>query len=248
MQIVLRGAYPEILRQSPAGEKGITGMVIFGSDQGLCGSFNDQIASYAGEKIYQQPGAKSERIVIICVGSRLCATLEESGHPVERAFPVPNSPSGVVGAVQDILLALDEFRDQLQMNKVMLFYNALLTTVSYEPHMVKLLPPDREMLLSLSQKKWPTRILPSFTMDRQELFSAFIREYVFVVLFRAFAESMASENAARLASMQAAERNIEERLDELNALFRRKRQDLITSELLDIISGFEALQPSKAGW
>ncbi|PVE33232.1 F0F1 ATP synthase subunit gamma, partial [Enterococcus faecalis] len=66
-------------------------------------------------------------------------------------------------------------------------------------------------------------------------------EHLFVSLFRAFAESLASENAARLVSMQAAERNIEERLDELHKLYHHQRQNAITSELLDIISGFELL-------
>jgi F-type H+-transporting ATPase subunit gamma len=78
-------------------------------------------------------------------------------------------------------------------------------------------------------------------MDREALFSSLVREYLFVSLYRAFAESLASENASRLASMQAAEKNIEERLRELSAQYHQQRQMSITSELLDIVSGFEAL-------
>jgi F-type H+-transporting ATPase subunit gamma len=59
--------------------------------------------------------------------------------------------------------------------------------------------------------------------------------------YRAFAESLASENASRLAAMQAAERSIDERLEELRGEFRYQRQHAITEELLDIVSGFEAL-------
>jgi F-type H+-transporting ATPase subunit gamma len=79
-------------------------------------------------------------------------------------------------------------------------------------------------------------------MDRERLFSALIHQYLFVSLYRAFAESLASENAARLAAMQNAERNIEERLGELNRQYHQQRQTAITSELLDIVSGFEALR------
>lgn len=68
-----------------------------------------------------------------------------------------------------------------------------------------------------------------------------MREYLFVSLQRAFAELLASENASRLASMQAAEGNIDETLSDLNSQYRRERQSTITSELLDIVSGFEAL-------
>jgi F-type H+-transporting ATPase subunit gamma len=78
-------------------------------------------------------------------------------------------------------------------------------------------------------------------MPGKRLFVRFIRQYLFASLYRAFAESLASENASRLASMKGAERNIEERLSELSSLFRRQRQISITGELLDIVSGFKAL-------
>jgi F-type H+-transporting ATPase subunit gamma len=60
-------------------------------------------------------------------------------------------------------------------------------------------------------------------------------------MFRAFAESLASENASRLASMQAAEKNIEERLDQLDTQYNHERQRSITEELLDIVAGAEAV-------
>jgi F-type H+-transporting ATPase subunit gamma len=70
---------------------------------------------------------------------------------------------------------------------------------------------------------------------------ALIREYLFVSLFRACAESLASENASRLAAMQRAEKNIDELLEDLNGTFHRLRQSGIDEELFDVISGFEAL-------
>jgi F-type H+-transporting ATPase subunit gamma len=70
---------------------------------------------------------------------------------------------------------------------------------------------------------------------------ALIREYLFVSLFRACAESLASENASRLAAMQRADKNIDELLEDLNRTFHRLRQDSIDEELFDVISGFEAL-------
>jgi F-type H+-transporting ATPase subunit gamma len=85
-------------------------------------------------------------------------------------------------------------------------------------------------------------VLPTFTMDWDRLFSALISQYLFVSLYRAFAESLASENASRLASMQGAERNIADRLQELQGSFHQQRQSTITAELLDIVSGFEALR------
>ena len=74
-----------------------------------------------------------------------------------------------------------------------------------------------------------------------ETLRALIREYLFVSLFRACAESLASENASRLAAMQRADKNIDELLEDLNRTFHRLRQSGIDEELFDVISGFEAL-------
>ena len=79
-------------------------------------------------------------------------------------------------------------------------------------------------------------------MPAERLLSHLVRQYLFVSLFRACAESLASENASRIAAMQAAEKNIEERLDEFQDAFNKMRQSAITEELLDIVAGFEALR------
>jgi len=92
---------------------------------------------------------------------------------------------------------------------------------------------------------WPSRSLPLWTMPRERLFAALLRQYLIVSIFRAGAEALASENASRLASMQGAERNIEDSLGDLRLQFHQHRQMAITGELLDIISGFEALQGGR---
>lgn len=107
---------------------------------------------------------------------------------------------------------------------------------------VRLLPVDTEWINGLKAKRWTGPSMPTFTMDETRLFEALIREYLFAALFRAFAESLASENASRLASMQVAERNIEDRLRTLTSDSRQFRQTSITSELLDIIAAYKALR------
>ncbi|MEO8207352.1 MAG: F0F1 ATP synthase subunit gamma, partial [Chthoniobacterales bacterium] len=68
-----------------------------------------------------------------------------------------------------------------------------------------------------------------------------IREYLFISLFRACAESLASENASRLAAMQRADKNIDDLLGTLHGTYHRLRQSLIDEELFDVISGYESL-------
>jgi F-type H+-transporting ATPase subunit gamma len=76
---------------------------------------------------------------------------------------------------------------------------------------------------------------------RTESLRALIREYLFISLFRACAESLASENASRLAAMGRADRNFDELLESLHGTFHQLRQSSIDEELFDVISGFEAL-------
>ena len=103
-----------------------------------------------------------------------------------------------------------------------------------------------EWLRELQGRKWESRSLPIHTIEWEQLFASLIREFFHTALFQASAESLASENASRLSSMQAAERNIEDRLEELQMRFRQLRQQTITEELLDITSGFEALSTRRS--
>jgi F-type H+-transporting ATPase subunit gamma len=111
-----------------------------------------------------------------------------------------------------------------------------------EPTERVLLPAPQGYLEDLASRRWPGRSLPMFRMDRDALLSWLLQEHLFVALFRGMAESLASEHASRLAAMQAAERNIDERRGDLRSAYRRKRQETITRELMDVVAGFESAQ------
>ena len=123
-----------------------------------------------------------------------------------------------------------------------LFHNRPKSGAMYEPAMQRLLPLDDEWRRGLSKLAWPAANLPEVLAGGESTLRALIREYLFISLFRACAESLASENASRLAAMQRAEKNIDELLEDLNQTFHRQRQSTIDEELFDVISGFEALR------
>lgn len=234
-------ALPSASRR-PIAERG-TGVLIFGSDQSMCGQFNEQIADYMADKL-SRIGIPSHNLHVIAIGARVVPPLAAHGFEALELLSLPGSVAAITPMVQEILLRSDRWQNpntQPIVEQVFLFYNQLQTAVSYRPRMQRLLPINLKQFRHLEQQRWPSPVLPTFSMEWQPLFSALLREHLFVSLFRAFAESLASENAARLVSMQAAERNIEERLDELHKLYHHQRQNSITSELLDIISGFELL-------
>jgi F-type H+-transporting ATPase subunit gamma len=136
---------------------------------------------------------------------------------------------------------IDEWTRNQSIGKIVVIFSEHTSRASYEVKCQQLLPIDLEWLKSIQEQGWPTNQSPAFTMEPNQLFSSLIRQYFFVSLFRAAAESLASENASRLAAMQGAERNIGNRIDGLTQLFHQTRQMSITGELLDIASGFEAI-------
>jgi F-type H+-transporting ATPase subunit gamma len=240
-QIILQNKN-ELLAARPVKEKKRLGAVIFGSDQGLCGSFNEQIAGYAIDKMNEIEHEKSRALA---VGERVIARLEEAGQPIEAHFSFFENHLGITQVMLDVLVKIEEWRLERNINRVVLFYNKPVSDAAFSPHMVYLFPLDIKWLNSLAEKKWPSRNLPTFSMDVDHLFSSLVRQYLFFSLYRAFVESLASENASRLISMQMAEKNIEEHLNDLNVQFHRQRQTAITSELLDIVTGFEALTEDR---
>lgn len=128
-----------------------------------------------------------------------------------------------------------------EVTELHLFYNRPTSGAVYAPIHQRLLPLDETWRRELAGIPWPTKPLPEVIGGRATL-RALIREYLFVSLFRACAESLASENASRLAAMERADRNIDELLEDLNGTFHRLRQSGIDAELFDVISGFEALR------
>jgi F-type H+-transporting ATPase subunit gamma len=111
----------------------------------------------------------------------------------------------------------------------------------YEPVSQRLLPLDAQWQQGLAKLSWPTKTLPEVMCTGSATLRALIREYLFISLFRACAESLASENASRLSAMQRAENNIDDLLEALNGKFHLLRQSGIDEELFDVISGYEAL-------
>lgn len=239
LRIVLRQRPERPVRAKP-GLRRRLGAIVFGSDQGMCGVLNEQVASHATTAM-EASGIASHERTLVAIGRRVAGLLEDAGQRLEEHLPAPSSVAAITAMVQDLVVRIEAWHAMQGCDQIVLFYPRLLAGATYRPYTFHLLPVDLEWLQRLERQPWPSRALPIFTMNADRLFSALIHQYLFVSLYRALAESLASENASRLASMQAAERNIMERLEELNAQFHRQRQVSITEELLDIVAGYEAL-------
>jgi F-type H+-transporting ATPase subunit gamma len=214
------------------------GAVIFGSDQGLVGQFNESIAEYAISVLAGLPGQAQ----IWAVGDRVQGRLLNAGLLVAGTFPVPGSVKGITGLAGQILLQTQGAQRPGEQAELHLFHNRPTDGANYAPVRQRLLPLDNTWRRDRTGLEWPTHRLPQIMGPGASLLPALIGEYLFVSLFRAGAESLASEQASRLAAMQRAERSIEDMLGVLRSAFHRSRQSQIDEELFDVVSGFEALK------
>jgi F-type H+-transporting ATPase subunit gamma len=223
-------------------DTGAIGAVVFGSDQGLVGQFNDVVADHAVKTLAALP----VQPVVWAVGERVHARLADANLPPTAFFTVPSSVKAITPLVGQILVESEARSRQGTLTELHLFYNRPTSAAVYAPVHQRLLPLDEHWRRGLAGLPWPTGNLPEVMGGDDATLGALIREYLFVSLFRACAESLASENASRLAAMERADKNIDELLENFNGSFHRLRQSGIDEELFDVISGYEALATGTA--
>jgi F-type H+-transporting ATPase subunit gamma len=221
----------------------LTIIVAFGSDQGLVGQFNDQLAETVRHKLETISGNNA----VLSIGERIQLRLEEIGIRSEALFAVPNSVNAITPLIGDLLSAVEQLREHATAIELHLFFNSPVSGEIYRSVSNRLLPLDEAWETDITSRggAWPTKAKPEILSSLESTQWALVREYLFVSLFRACAESLASENASRLSAMQRAEKNIDEMLEELTKLYNERRQAGIDEELFDVVSGFQALNNKK---
>lgn len=231
--VLLSGA---IRLEGGSREEGPSGLIVFGSDRGLCGGFNEMVVTQARDWLRGRGD-----VPILAIGQRGAARLEAEGHMPREVFMQAGSVSGMSKLVEAILVAIDDWRARRGVERVVTMFNVEARRGAVRPTAETILPVDRDELRRIAERDWPSNQLPAFDGSADKVFSELIRERLYTSLMRAGAESLAAEHAKRLSAMQAAERNITEKVDDLQAAFRRQRQDAITEELMDIVAAYESV-------
>jgi F-type H+-transporting ATPase subunit gamma len=168
---------------------------------------------------------------------------------------MPSSVKMMVNVAKKIILHLNEivlnpeqkedFNLASGKYKILVFYNKKIDAVSFVQNMLQIMPVDMNYLRNLKNRKWKTKKIPMYNMDGALLLSSFIRQLLFVNIYRAISDSLAAEHFTRMITMQNAENNIDEHLEEMNLEYQQRRQTEITNELLDVVSGAEVLKSKK---
>ena len=218
-------------------------LIVFGSDHGLCGNYNEALASH----IAQQFGDRLAQTNVLCIGAQMADALRDQGLAPDETFLPPASVDGIGRLANLLTRHLDDMQRARGADDIAVWlgYFARDGAMGQRPETIALLPLDRDLVQGLQNKPWASRSLPSFTMPPPALFRALLRGHLFASLFRAAAEALVTENAARLALMTQAEQSVDDRLEALLSETRSVRQSEITTELLDVIIGFEALKKPR---
>ncbi len=241
------GEYAEVINQGwavffrnagivPRGPRDGSAVVLaIGSDQGMCGQFNELVRVRTLNTI-EQIVAKGHKVSCWTCGERLNGALEDAGVKPDLNFRVPGSLRGVNSIVDEIEHSLEDWKNHRAMHEFSIIGNLHVSDGEKVP-VNHILPLE----LRSNNIKWGNRSLPMLNVPPDRMFSNLFREYLYISVYGAIVQSLAAENSARLAAMQVAEKNILEHVEVLESEFRNTRQGAITGELLDIVAGVEAV-------
>lgn len=253
LQVVLKDITFSNVKEKPIQNQKVIAILI-GSDQGLVGKFNKVISDYAF-RYFRDNNIDKKDITLIVAGRSLAPKVLSEGWNIDTLFSMPSSVKMMVAVAKKIILRLKDiaFKDDKDalLNfaknnlKVLVFFNKKIDAVSFGQNMYQLLPVDINYLKTVKLRKWNTKQIPIYNANSAKLFSSFLRQLLFVNIYRIISQSLSAEHFTRMITMQNAEKNIDEHLEEMNLEYQQRRQTEITNELLDVVIGAEVLKSKK---
>lgn len=206
--------------------------IVIGSDRGLCGAYNVNVGKKTVEQIRKTPGAYE----IIAVGSKAGDFFAARDMERGRAYTGITQKPFYTDAKEIGDYVIEKYR-QDQVQQVMLVYTEFISMLQYETTVMPLLP--IELLADDGYQGQGDHL--SLFPGEEALLDTLVPTYVYGSIFNALAEGSACEQSARVTSMDAAVKNSMELIDKLQLKYNEARQEAITNELTEIISGADAL-------
>jgi F-type H+-transporting ATPase subunit gamma len=214
--------------------------VIVSSDRGLCGGFNANIGKHADALIAEHVGAGRE--VTITTAGRKARDYYRRRFPDQMGGNFPQESWAQYGQAVEIARRVSERFQSGEIDEVVLIFSEFVSAMTQTPRDVRLLPfsapgGGEDGDGGDADEALPYEIEP----DPEALLKVLVPRAIEVEVFRALLENQAGEHAARMAAMESATRNTEELIESLTLQYNRARQAAITRELVEIVSGAEAL-------
>jgi F-type H+-transporting ATPase subunit gamma len=219
-------------------------VLVLGSDRGLCGGFNINVAKAAEQLIARRRDGFAD-YQVMGIGRKGCEQLKSRGVAYDQCHKDVTSEASYATAAllgQDVVTGYQEG----QFDAVYLIYNAFFSAIRQEVTVERLLPIAPTVPLAPVAPADPVdgglSVEPLHEPDRASVLSSILPKYIEVQIYRAFLESLASEHGARMSAMDSASKNASEMINSLTLQYNRVRQAVITTELVEIISGAASIR------
>ncbi|OGU41641.1 MAG: ATP synthase F1 subunit gamma [Ignavibacteria bacterium GWB2_35_12] len=216
-------------------------VVVIGSDRGLCGSFNTNLFRMANNFILNEipkeyPGSE---VSVIAVGKKACNFLKKQNFNVIKEYPGIFQKLEFSTAKEIVGLVSDGFINN-QYDKVFVFFTEFKNLISQVPRNITLLPIEHTKKDDKVEEKYKLDYI--FEPSQKEILDELLPKHLDIQMWRTLLESNAAEQASRMMAMENATNNARDLVKYLELVFNKARQAAITKEMLEIVSGAEALK------
>lgn len=206
--------------------------VIIGADRGLAGSYNANVMHKAINDI---EGRDAESVKLVLIGSKAISFFRRRRYEIAAEFDPPGSDV-TFADIREVTRKTRAMFESGEVDAVYLVYARFVTAMRQDPTVVQLLP-----MSAPAEDPDSARADYIFEPKADVMLSTLLPRYVDTQLYQAFVESQASEHGARMTAMTAATKNAGEMIDNLTLQYNKARQAAITTEIMEIVSGAEAL-------
>lgn len=221
------------------GGGGKTGLIVVTSDRGLCGGFNANIVNFALEQLHGPFSGREVELTV--VGRKGVEALRRKGANIRATF-INLADEAVIRSSEQVMDEIIQDYIAGGTDEVHCIYNEFKSAVQQTVTLEQLLPfALEETPEEATEGQAGTEIDYLYEPSQEDVFDQLLVRNLHVQMHRILYESQASEYGARMTAMDAATRNAGEVIDRLTLQYNRARQDAITTELIEVISGAEAL-------
>jgi F-type H+-transporting ATPase subunit gamma len=216
-------------------------VVLITSERGLCGAFNSNLVQMA-TKFADSRAQAGQNIKFYCAGKKGCKDIAKSSYELvsDHSDVMENFDFTLANQIgSEIINAYN----QHEVDEVHLVYGRFINVIKQEPTRLQILPVSQESGEEQSaEEQEGTKAEYSYEPSVEGILDELLPRFIKVQLYRGLLETSASEHAARMTAMDNATRNCDDMISNLTLTYNKARQAAITSELLDIVGGAEALK------
>ena len=215
-------------------------LVLFTSERGLCGGFNSQVSKALREKIIELHN-QNKTVKVLCVGKKGYDIIKRQyGDLIVEMIDLSSVKSIQYGDAKNISDKIIKMYFDAEFDRCLIFYNKFKSVISQIPTEQQVIPAEKSQDETNEDQSKDNSFF-EFEPNEKEILEELLPLNFAIQIFKALLESSASEQGARMSAMDNASRNASDMIDSLTLFYNRSRQAVITKELIEIISGAEAV-------